>query len=57
MIANREGQTAVRVAALLGHRELEELLKRNSAERVEALLDQALEATFRASDPIAVSPR
>ena len=54
-IANREGQTPLRVAALLGHEAIYELLSR-SEDHLEQLLDQALEATFPASDPIAVSP-
>ena len=54
-IANREGQTALRVAAILGHDDIYELLERPREEHVEWLLDQALEATFPASDPIAVS--
>ena len=54
-IANREGHTALRVAALLGHDDIHELLARPRDEHVEWLLDQALEATFPASDPIAVS--
>lgn len=53
-IANREGHTAVRVAAILGHEDIHKLL---DGEHLEQLLDQALEATFPASDPIAVSPR
>jgi ankyrin repeat protein len=52
-IANRDGQTPLRVAAILGHNELYRLLAREA--HVEELLDQALEATFPASDPIAVS--
>ena len=52
-IANREGRTAVQVAALLGHDDIHRLL---GEDHVERLLDQALEATFPASDPIAVSP-
>jgi hypothetical protein len=28
----------------------------NSADHIEQLLDQALEATFPASDPVAISP-
>ena len=55
-IANRDGQTAVRVAALLGHHEIYTLLSDPRDEHLEHLLDQALEATFPASDPIAVSP-
>lgn len=54
-IANREGQTALRVAVILGHDDIYELLERPREEHVEWLLDQALEATFPASDPIAVS--
>jgi len=56
-IANREGQTALRVAAMLGHDEIYGLLASRGDEHLERLLDQALEATFPASDPIAVSPR
>ena len=55
-IANREGQTALRVAALLGHDDIYGLLQQPGDEHLERLLDQALEATFPASDPIAVSP-
>ena len=55
-IANREGQTPLRVAALLGHDAIHDLLSRPQDEHLERLLDQALEATFPASDPIAVSP-
>jgi ankyrin repeat protein len=54
-IANRDGQTALRVAAILGHDEIHDLLERPREAHVEWLLDQALEATFPASDPIAVS--
>jgi len=54
-IANRDGATPLRVAVILGHRELYELLARRSEAHLERLLDQALEATFPASDPIAVS--
>jgi ankyrin repeat protein len=56
-IANREGHTAVRVAAILGHDAIYTLLNGPHDEHLERLLDQALEATFPASDPIAVSPR
>jgi ankyrin repeat protein len=55
-IANREGHTALRVAALLGHEDIHRLLEEQRGEHLERLLDQALEATFPASDPIAVSP-
>jgi ankyrin repeat protein len=55
-IANREGQTALRVAAILGHSEIHGLLATRGDEHLDWLLDQALEATFPASDPIAVSP-
>ena len=54
-IANREGQTALRVAAILGHDEIYAMLAKRGEDHVERLLDQALEATFPASDPIAVS--
>ena len=55
-IANREGHTALRVAAILGHDDIRDLLARPQDEHVERLLDQALADTFPASDPIAVSP-
>lgn len=55
-IANREGHTALRVAAILGHDAIYTLLNGSRDEHLERLLDQALEATFPASDPIAVSP-
>jgi ankyrin repeat protein len=52
-IANREGRTPIQIAVLLGHPGMYELLAR---EHLEQLLDQALEATFPASDPVAVTP-
>ena len=52
-IANREGRTPLQAARLLGHPALYPLL---GQDHVEQLLDQALEATFPASDPIAVTP-
>jgi ankyrin repeat protein len=55
-IANREGQTALRVAAIVGNAEIYRLLKGRRDEHLERLLDLALEATFPASDPVAVSP-
>lgn len=55
-IVNREGQTPARVAAILGHGDIYGLLADRRDAHVERLLDQALEATFPASDPIAVSP-
>jgi ankyrin repeat protein len=55
LIPNREGRTAIQVAVILGRRELCDLLAPARAQHVEQLLDQALEATFPASDPIAVS--
>jgi uncharacterized protein len=55
-IANRDGRTAIHVAALLGHPGVYELLAGSAEDHVERLLDQALDATFPASDPIAVTP-
>lgn len=52
-IANRDGCTPIQVAVLLGRPGVYELL---AHDHVEQLLDQALEATFPASDPIAVTP-
>ena len=51
-----EGHTALRVAAILGHDDIYSLLASPRDEHLEWLLDQALEDTFPASDPIAVSP-
>lgn len=53
-IANRDGQTPLHVAALLGRRDLYELLARRVEIHIERLLDQALEATFPASDAVAL---
>ena len=53
-IANHDGKTAVHAAALLGHTDLYRLLATSEA-HVETLLDQALEATFPASDPLAIT--
>ena len=53
-IANRDGKTAVQAAAILGHAELYRLL-RGRDEHLQELLDQALEATFPASDPLAIT--
>lgn len=55
-IANRDGRTAIHVAALLDHPGVYELLARSGEDHVEQLLDEALAATFPASDPIAVTP-
>ena len=54
-IRNRDGHTALNAAVLLGQREIYRLLQRRD-EHLERLLDHALEETFPASDPIAVSP-
>lgn len=53
-IPNREGKTALQAARLVGRADLYELLAA-APDRLEQKLDQALEATFPASDPIAVS--
>lgn len=56
-IANREGNTPLRVAVILGHDEIYRVLAAPRDEHLEWLLDQALQETFPASDPIAVTPR
>ena len=56
-IANREGQTPLRVAAILGHDDIYQTLSAPRDAHNERLLDNALEETFPASDPIAVTPR
>jgi ankyrin repeat protein len=53
-IENRDGKTAAQAAALLGHAELLPLLAAGEG-HLDALLDQALEATFPASDPVAIT--
>ena len=55
-IANREGHTALRVAVLLGHDEIYRALAARGEDHLERLLDDALQNTFPASDPIAVTP-
>jgi ankyrin repeat protein len=54
-IANRDGNTAIQAAALLGYPKLYALLAGQAEDHVERLLDQALEATFPASDPVAIT--
>ena len=56
-LANREGHTPLRVAVLLGHDDICRVLVETRERHVEQLLDQALDQTFPASDPIAVSPK
>jgi ankyrin repeat protein len=56
-ITNREGQTPLRVAVILGHDEIYRALAVPPDAHVEWLLDEALKETFPASDPIAVTPR
>jgi ankyrin repeat protein len=53
-IANREGKTPLEAAAILGHTQLYQVLASSDA-HLERLLDQALEATFPASDPVAIT--
>src|SRR3954468_3677693 len=54
-ITNREGKTPLQAAVILGHEELYRVLAHRVDEHVERLLDQALEATFPASDPLAIT--
>src|SRR6185503_6988700 len=53
-IRHREGKTALHAAVIMGHAALYRLLAA-SDQHTEALLDQALEATFPASDPLAIT--
>ena len=50
-IANREGHTPLRVAALLGHDDIRQLLSDPREEHLERLLDQALEADLSGERP------
>lgn len=54
-LPNRDGKTAVHVAVLLERSDLREALVRRDGEHLERLLDDALEATFPASDPVALT--
>ena len=54
-IRNRDGRDAVQVAVILEKPEVLALLVRRRDSHVEELLDQALEATFPASDPVALA--
>ena len=56
-IANREGNTPLRVAVLLGHDDIYRALVAPLDDHLEHMLDEALKETFPASDPIAVTPR
>lgn len=55
-IRNREGHSAIRVAALMGDAQLYRLLAGRGGDHLERLLDQALADTFPASDPVSVTP-
>ncbi len=52
-IVNRHGHSALKVAVIAGHPAAYHLL--SGGERLETMLEQALEATFPASDPVAIS--
>jgi ankyrin repeat protein len=53
-IANRDGKTALQVAVFLGQSGLYPILDA-ADDALERRLDQALEATFPASDPVAIT--
>ncbi len=53
-IVNRHGHSALKIAVIAGHPAAYHLLAGGGA-RLEAMLDQALEATFPASDPVALT--
>jgi ankyrin repeat protein len=54
-IPNRDGRTPLQVAVILGHTDLYRALGGDPEAHREELLDQALEATFPASDPVAIT--
>lgn len=57
-IPNREGRSALETAVLVGRTDLYELLVHGPfPDHIEQLLDQALEATFPASDPVSIPRR
>jgi ankyrin repeat protein len=53
-IVNRHGHSAITVAVIVGHPAVYHLLS-GGDDHMEAMLDQALEATFPASDPVALT--
>jgi ankyrin repeat protein len=55
LIVNRHGQSALRVAVIAGYPAVYHVLAGRGSEHLEAMLDQALEATFPASDPVALT--
>jgi ankyrin repeat protein len=56
-IPNREGRTPIQVAVLVGHPSVLDVFAAKADDHIDQLLDQALEATFPASDPVAITPR
>jgi ankyrin repeat protein len=54
-IPNRDGRTPLQVAVILGQTEVYRALGGDADAHREELLDQALEATFPASDPVSMT--
>src|SRR5215510_9556568 len=54
-IPNRDGKTPLQVAVLLGNADLYRALGGDAEAHRDELLDQALEATFPASDPVSIT--
>lgn len=54
-IPNRDGKTPLHAAAILGYPKVYALLAGEREEHTEQLLDHALEETFPASDPVAIT--
>jgi ankyrin repeat protein len=54
-LTNRHGHNALRIAVIAGHPAVYHVLAGHGHADLDARLDQALEATFPASDPVALS--
>ena len=54
-ITNRHGHSPLRIALIAGHPAVYHVLAGRGDEHLDARLDQALEATFPASDPVALN--
>ena len=54
-ILNGNGHSALRIVVIAGHVAVYQVLASGGGDRLDAMLDEALEATFPASDPVALS--
>ena len=54
-LPNRDGKSPIQVAVILDNARIHDLLTGRDGEHLERLLDDALAATFPASDPVALT--